>query len=313
MHSLSVGHSSSLPPVSEDRDVISRVFRFFDRCLFGLYLCVPRGLLAWTLLKVADVNVGATYPTVEHERASRAIVDFFSKIPDIEAIILTGSCARGKATRDSCLDIMVLLRRKALSRKRTALERRWSDFYENGAVFDRLQRVGKYSHVDLDFVDGCFVPKPRGWTSGPDEFELEIGNTLVYSVPIWMGGGYFERLKAKWLPYYGEELRKERLVTVRRFCLNNLDHVPLYPGRGLYFQAFDRLYNAFQEFLQALFISRRTYPIAYDKWIREQVEEILGMPELYRQLPKLFEIKHFESDEIAQKAIELSSLLDKYV
>jgi hypothetical protein len=167
--------------------------------------------------------------------------------------------------------------------------------------------------VDLDFVDGCFVPKTRGWTSGPDEFELEIGNSLVYSVLLWERGDRFERLKARWLPYYDEKLRGERLAAVRQFCLNDLDHVPLYVDRGLYFQAFDRLYNAFQEFLQALFISRRTYPIAYDKWIREQIEEILGMPELYRQLPKLFEIKHFKSQEIALKARELNRLFEKCV
>lgn len=126
--------------------------------------------------------------------------------------------------------------------------------------------------MDLDFVDGCFVPTPRDWTSGPDEFELEIGNTLVYSVSLCERGPYFKRLKAKWLPYHDEELRQERLATVRQFCLNNIDHIPLYVDRGLYFQAFDRLYNAFQEFLQALFISRRTYPVSYDKWIREQIE-----------------------------------------
>ena len=56
--------------------------------------------------------------------------------------------------------------------------------------------------------------------------------------------------------------------------IRNLHHIPLYIKRGLYFQSFDRLYNAYQEFLQALFISRCTYPIAYNKWIREQVEEI---------------------------------------
>ena len=117
----------------------------------------------------------------------------------------------------------------------------------------------------MDFVDGCFVPTPRDWTSGPDEFELEIGNTLVYSVSLCERGPYFKRLKAKWLPYHDEELRQERLATVRQFCLNNIDHIPLYVDRGLYFQAFDRLYNAFQEFLQALFISRRTYPVAHDK------------------------------------------------
>jgi len=49
------------------------------------------------------------YPTVEHERASEAIVDFFSKCPGIEAVTLTGSCAREKATNASCLDITVLM------------------------------------------------------------------------------------------------------------------------------------------------------------------------------------------------------------
>lgn len=93
---------------------------------------------------------------------------------------------------------------------------------------------------------------------------------------------------------------------------NNLHHIPLYVERGLYFQSFDRLYNALQEFLQALFIARRTYPIAYNKWIREQVEEILGLPELYAQLPRLLEIRHFESREIAEKAVTLERLLEAY-
>ena len=81
------------------------------------------------------------------------------------------------------------------------------------------------------------------------------------------------------------------------------------PGRTI---SFDRLYNAYREFLQALFIARRTYPIAYNKWIREQVEEILGLPELYAQLTHLFEIKQFASSEIADKAKEVEQLLEKY-
>ena len=259
------------------------------------------------------MKIGAKYPTVEHERASEAIVGFFSSVSDVEAVILTGSCAREKATKDSCLDITVLLTQKTPSRKRSALEEQWCDFYEKETVFNNLRKVGRYSHVDLDFGDGCFTPEPRSWTSGPDEFELDIGNTIVYSVPLWERASYFRFLKAKWLPYYGDGLRQERLAAVRKFCLNNLDHIPLYVDRGLYFQAHDRLYNAFQEFLQALFISRRTYPIAYDKWIREQVEEILCMPQLYGQLLKLFEITHFESQEIAEKARRLSRLWDKHV
>ena len=124
----------------------------------------------------------AKYPTVEHERASEAIVDFFSKCSHVEAIILKGSCARGKATNDSCLDIAVLMRPEVFSTKKADLEGKWIKFYETTKVFKLLQGVGKYSHVDLDFIDGDFEPQPRSWTSGPDEFELEIGNSLVYTV-----------------------------------------------------------------------------------------------------------------------------------
>jgi hypothetical protein len=66
-------------------------------------------------------------------------------------------------------------------------------------------------------------------------------------------------------------------------------------------------------FLQALFIARRTYPIAYDKWTHEQIVETLGLPDLYAQLPRLFEIGHFESDELVSKARDLQRLLDSWV
>ena len=94
-----------------------------------------------------------------------------------------------------------------------------------------------------------------------------------------------------------------------RYCRNNLDHIPLYVERGLYFQSFNRLTDAFQEFLQALFIAHRSYPIAYDKWVREQVEGILGMPRLYERLPKLLEIDCLESTELVRKATRLEELL----
>jgi len=258
------------------------------------------------------MKMRAEYPTVEHKRAAEAIGRFFSANVHVDAVILTGSCARGKATRDSCLDIIILVSPKVLSAERTMLEQRWDTFYETEPVFQKLRKIGKYSHIDLDFIDGSFTPKPRTWTSGPDEFELEIGNTLVYSMPLFERGNRFKQLKDKWLPYYDEKLRRERLTMVLSYCHNNLDHIPLYVDRGLYFQAFKRFYDAFQEFLQALFISRKTYPIAYDKWIREQIEEILGMPKLYQQLPRLFEIKNFESKEISQKAKLLKSLLKEY-
>jgi hypothetical protein len=65
--------------------------------------------------------------------------------------------------------------------------------------------------------------------------------------------------------------------------------------------------------MQALFISRRVYPIAYDKWIREQIEDILGMPEIYKKLVSLMEISHFESHEIIDKALALEHLFHEYI
>ena len=41
-------------------------------------------------------------------------------------------------------------------------------------------------------------------------------------------------------------------------------------------------------------------------------DEILGLPELYAQLSHLFEIKRFESAELADKALEVEQLLEKY-
>jgi hypothetical protein len=253
------------------------------------------------------------YPTPEHARAAEAVVAFFSALPGVEAVLLTCSCARGKASRDSCLDIDVLATPETMRRERATWEDAWHRHDQSAPVFQALRAVGKYSQVDLDFNDGDFVPQPRGWTSGPDEFELGIGNLLAYSVPLWQGGDYYQRLREKWLPYYGEELRRERLAAVRRFCFNNLDHIPLYVPRGLYFQAFRRLYDAQREFLQALFISRRVYPIAYDKWIQEQIVEILGLPELYPQLLSILEISDFDSEQIAERGEQLARLYAQFV
>ena len=258
------------------------------------------------------MKLQATYPTSQHASAAEAITRFFSSNYAIDAVMLVNSCARSKATRDSCLDINILVQPEALKAQIKALEAGWASFEESDASIQALKATGKYSVVHLDFVDGVFTPYEQDEAAGPDWFEVSVGNLLAYSVPLWQSSDYLSQLKTQWLPYYNAELRAQRLNRVRWFCLNNLQHIPLYIERGLYFQSFDRLYNAYQEFLQALFISRRIYPIAYNKWIREQIEEILGEPALYNQITHLFEIEHFESAEIADKGLEVEALLEKY-
>ncbi len=256
-----------------------------------------------------------SYPTAQHEQAAAVITAFFTRKYEVESVLLVNSCARGKATRDSCLDLTILFRPEWLGSNATSLEIEWAAFEAGDPTVRALRQVGKFSHVHLGFFDGKFALTEQDEAAGPDGFELGIGNSLVYSVPLWERDGqsvYLKELKRSWLPYYDDGLRQKRLEAVRWFCLNNLHHIPPYVERGLYFQSFDRLYNAYQEFLQALFIARRTYPIAYNKWIHEQVVEILGLPELYQRLPRLFEIRDFESSELVGKAEEVEGLLNQY-
>jgi len=258
------------------------------------------------------MHLQAAYPTPEHQAAADAITEFFSMRFQVDAVLVVNSCARGKATGDSCLDMNVLVQPEPLHAQRQLLEKEWEGFNATSPIIQSLQQAGQHSVVHLDILDGVFVPRERDEVAGPDGFELEVGNMLAYGVPLWQGSDYLARLKRQWLPYYDEELRRLRLNMVRHSCLDNLHHIPLYVARDLYFQSFDRLYNAYREFLQALFITRRIYPIAYNKWIREQIEEILELPQLYAQLTHLFEIRQFESHELIAKAHEVEQLLEEY-
>jgi hypothetical protein len=252
------------------------------------------------------------YPTREHEDAAVYVTDFFSKQDCVDAVLLTGSCARGKAVPGSCVDISVLLEPHTDHATRERLARGWSMHSEGSCVLAALAAHGKYAHVDLDMADGDFREGYNGWCSGPDDFELEIGNLLQYSVPLYEKGARLVELREAWLPYYPSELRNRRLSMVGKYCLNNIDHVAPYVERQLYFQAFRRLYNATGEFLQGLFIARRKYPIAYDKWIREQIVEILGLPDLYPRLVDLLSIKDLESTETREKADTLHDMFNEY-
>jgi len=253
------------------------------------------------------------YPSEPHRLSAEAIVAHFRREPDVDAVLQVGSCARGKAAPSSCLDVAVLVRPEVLATERTALEHRWEDYHRAEPIFREGEKLARYGFAEVEFIDGVFLPGEHHYTSGPDGFELEIGNYLAYGVPLLEQSEYLSRLKAQWLPYYGDRLRARRLDLVRSCGLNNIDHVAYFSERGLYFQAFNRLYDAAREFLQALFISRRTYPIAYDKWVREQVVDILGLPEVYEELTHLYEIERFESNEMTAKADVLLGLYKRYL
>ena len=251
--------------------------------------------------------IDALYPTRQHQRAADEVTAFFSGQPDTEAVLLTNSCARGKATADSCLDMQVLTRTDRVA----ALERDWERFAADSSAVAELHATGRWTDLHLDIGDGEFEVRPIDHEL--DWLEVEVGNLLAYSVPLFERGDRLAELRAEWLPFYSDALRAERLPAARDTCLGYLDRIPWFLDRELWFQALSRLHGAFAWFLLALHVEHRIYPIAYDKWIREQVVENLDLPELYERLPRLFEIARLESRELDQKATELRALVRTYL
>ena len=147
-----------------------------------------------------------SFPTALHRQAADEIVAFFSTQPHTDAVLLVNSCAHGTATPESDLDIAVLIGPTLTSPERAALEQQWRSLYTTLPIFRQLQQSSRFAQVHLDLIDGQFVPEVWDDGGGPDSFELEIGNHVAYSVPLWQANDAFSRLQTRWLPYYSESL-----------------------------------------------------------------------------------------------------------
>ncbi len=250
------------------------------------------------------------YPTPLHAAAAESAVQFFSARPETGAVLLVNSCARGKGTPESDLDMVVLVDPGVDT---SDLDAAWQVFRAQDPAISDYLASGWQAVLHLDIEPAVFDLPDHEEDEYPDAFDIVIGNWLVWSAVRWEQPGFHDRLRRDWLPFYEEGIRTRRLAEVRFQCELHLRMIPAYVGRELYFQAFSRLWRSFQLFLQALFIHHRQYPIAYDKWIREQVVDILKLPELYPHLPPLFEITHLESDALVGKARDLEHLLATYI
>jgi predicted nucleotidyltransferase len=264
-------------------------------------------------------SLSLKFPTSLHEQAAETAYRFFSTQAIVDTVLVVNSCARGHALPESDLDMAVLVRPDTPLEEFVRLEALWQHERLTNDVLCRFQRSGKPVHrqldlirLHLDLIRGQYVPQTWDDGGGPDGFELEIGNQLAYAAPLHGTGPYYLQLQAHWLPYYNADLHCHRLEMARAACAYDLDHVPFFVRRGLYFQAFDRLYKSFQEFLQALFITHHLYPLAYNKWIRLQVEEWMGLTELYPALSPIISVQNIESSELADKANDLMGLLERW-
>ena len=256
-------------------------------------------------------QIQPAFPAEAHRAAAEAVVDYLAPDPRIQAVLLTCSCARSKASPESCVDMAALVDPGDLPFFQGQESARLNAFLASNAACVALQRRVPWAGVELDLISGEFTPGKHHFTSGPDDYELEIGNTLAWVHPLLLRGPRFEALQAQYLPYYDEEKRQQRLRMVVGFAANNLEHILPFARRGLYEQSFKRLYHAFEEYLQALFIQRRLYPIAYDKWLREQIVDYLDEPELYAELLSIIALPSFSVRRFADRERRLRALLEQ--
>lgn len=256
------------------------------------------------------MTLAPKFPTSLHHDSAESIRDYFIQIPNVDTILIVNSCARGQAVPESDLDFAILVKPETTAQEIIDLEVSWLSYSETHPTILKYKKSNQFAQVHLDIINGIYTSTVLEMGGSSDFFEVQIGNQICYSAPMGKTGDYFEELRSQWLPYYDENLRLQRFIMTKKVCEYNLDHIPFLIKRELYFHAFDSLWKAFQEYLQVLFIANKTYPIAYNKWIKEQLVKLLNMPELYSKLSHILSIGKIESDEINGKAKILRELLD---
>ncbi len=251
------------------------------------------------------------FPTPLHQHAAEIVRDYFLNLKETDTVLVVNSCARGQAVPESDLDFAVLVKTDIFPERIGELEADWLAYAAEQSTLSEYRQSGQFAHLHLDIITGIYTPTILEVGVASDYFEIEIGNQVCYSAPLGNAGNYFLELRETWLPYYDENLREQRFEMCRSACNYDLNHIPLFVQRGLYFQAFDILCKAFQEYLQTLFIAYRTYPIAYNKWIKYQVLHLLKLPELYPKLSPVLSVSNIESNELNDKAEMLRVLLNE--
>jgi hypothetical protein len=249
------------------------------------------------------------FPTILHRQVAGLTRDHFLNISNVDTVLAVNSCARGQAVPESDLDFAILVKPGTTAGEIKNIYGNWQTYSGTHGVFLKYKKSGPFAHLHVDIIEGNYVPAAIEPGEPIDYFEIEIGNQICYSAPMGGAGAYFGELQKKWLPYYNDELRLQRLSMLQNACNYDLDHIPFFIKRGLYFQAFDILCKAFQEYLQTVFIVNKVYPIAYNKWIREQVVQWLNKPYLYPKLSPVLSVNNIESNEINRKVKMLRELL----
>jgi len=259
------------------------------------------------------------FPSDDYKKPLTDLVEYFKGYDGVYAIVLTGSLARAKAVRGSCIDLYVFLNEEDFKALASNFKSRASAYARlNGQICyyeDGVEGGIKFGvvRVDVGFTNGKFEPcRENSFDVTRDEFETTVGNLLVYSIVLYQKDGRYQQLKRKYLPFYSDGLRKVRLRKTAEEFDYKIWKTRWLAKRGEYIAALYALLEAHQIFLQHLFIKERRYPIDYTKWLKEQCSTVLRAPTLYRRLLSVISRIEMTEKGIREKSDSLEDLFTEY-
>ena len=100
------------------------------------------------------------YPTELHKKAAEEFINLFKKENRVMSILLTCSCARGKAHKSSCIDFAIVVKNE--KKDENYLRKKFEGFKNNSKAYKKFKKLDKFTHIDLDIIDGKFEPSERG-------------------------------------------------------------------------------------------------------------------------------------------------------
>lgn len=249
-----------------------------------------------------------TFPTPRHAALVSALRDLFGAEDDVSAILLGGSLARGRGGPASDVDLLLLVPADRLA----AFATRPRDYAALGATGVEAEPDG----VALDFgglpahiwmTDGKLAPRASGSVLD-DPFELEVAALYVNARPLLDRDGLRGRLGARYLPFYDEGLRRQRLRRLAGEFASHCAALEDQAARGLGFAAIDRLHTAFRAFVLGLFLANRRYPLDLMKHLEEQVGDGLGRADLLPAMRGVLALRALHPAALTERAHRLRSL-----
>ena len=116
--------------------------------------------------------MNSNYPTPLHQEIAELVISHFEQKQDVDSILLLNSCARGKATPKSDLDMAILLHPHVSAVEAEAIEVSWQKFAQSHPRIAHFTKSGLFTKVHLDFIDGVYEPIQWDDGGGPDDFEI---------------------------------------------------------------------------------------------------------------------------------------------